>query len=220
MKIYFISGMAADSRVFRNIKLPTGFEPVYLEWVPYQSHETLEQYALRMSEGIDRSQPFGLLGLSMGGMMVCEIAKVCKPLFTILISSIPLSGQLPFYYRFLGALRLHYIVPVSFFQKVSILKRLFTAETKEEKHILRAMIRSADPGFIKWSMKAILDWRNTEAPDNLIHIHGSRDELLPCRFTQPTYRINKAGHLMVLTRAREINELLERELGKYVRRES
>jgi hypothetical protein len=75
MKAYFISGMAADARVFRHIRLPEGYEPVYLDWIDPVPHESLRSYALRLAERIDKNHPFILLGLSFGGMLGTEIAK-------------------------------------------------------------------------------------------------------------------------------------------------
>jgi hypothetical protein len=46
-------------------------------------------------------------------------------------------------------------------------------------------------------------------PKNVIHIHGTHDEILPVRFTKPTHLISKGRHLMVLNNAAEINQLLQ-----------
>jgi pimeloyl-ACP methyl ester carboxylesterase len=195
--------------------LPEGFEAQPLHWIDPKPLESLEQYALRLASAIDATKPFILLGLSMGGMMAAELAKHKKPLCTILISSVPVSKQLPLYYRVLGALQLHRIVPVSLFQHASLLKRVFTFESKEDKNLLRAMVRRSDRKLIHWSMGAILRWRNTIPPSPLIHIHGSRDELIPLRYVRPTHVIPGGTHLMVLMKAREINAILEQELRKF-----
>ena len=42
MKVYFVSGLAADSRVFKHIRVPAGFEMVHLEWLPPLANETGE----------------------------------------------------------------------------------------------------------------------------------------------------------------------------------
>ncbi|RYD69520.1 MAG: hypothetical protein EOP53_27030, partial [Sphingobacteriales bacterium] len=65
MKVYFISGLAADCRVFKRIQLPAGFESVYLDWIPPLPNESLQSYAMRMAESIDTNEPFALVGLSM-----------------------------------------------------------------------------------------------------------------------------------------------------------
>lgn len=208
VKVYLISGLAADYRIFKNLIFPSGIEPVYLDWITPEKDETLKNYALRLAEKIDTSEKFALMGLSMGGMIAVEIAKKFPTVKLILLSSIPVNSHLPFYFGWSRVLRLHKIIPVSWFRYGSIAKRLFTAESAEDKAILKQIIRESDPKFVKWAMDAILHWDNKDLPRDYCHIHGSRDEMLPMRFTKPTHVIPKAGHLMVMNRAEEINGLL------------
>jgi pimeloyl-ACP methyl ester carboxylesterase len=213
LKAYFISGMAADERVFKYVRLPEGYEIVHLTWITPQKDESLPSYALRMAERIDTSQPFILVGLSFGGMLVTEIAKRFPPVKTILIASIPLSTHLPGYFRVAAILRLHKVIPIGLVKTAARLKRFITNEKSEDKKLLWEIIRSSDPAFIRWSMEAILKWKNEEMPQLVLHIHGTRDEILPARYTKPTHIIPKAGHLMVMTRPDEVNTILYNALA-------
>jgi len=106
-------------------------------------------------------------------------------------------------------MRIHKLVPANLFKSASIIKRFFTGETREDKALLRQIIRESDAGFIRWAMDAIVKWNGTVAPASYLHIHGSRDEMLPLRFTKPTHVIPKAGHLMIMSRAGDINRILQ-----------
>lgn len=194
--------------MFRHIQLPGGFEPVYLEWIDPQPNESIAHYALRLADNIDTQHPFALIGLSMGGMIATEIAKQYQPQATILISSIPCSKHLPGYLRAAGKMRIHKILPVSFVKSAAILKRSFTKEAAQDKELLKQIIRDSDPVFIRWAMDAILKWNCEEPPAGFVHIHGTRDEVLPMRYTKPTHTIAKGGHLMVMTRSNELNEIV------------
>jgi pimeloyl-ACP methyl ester carboxylesterase len=205
--------MAADERVFKYVRLPEGYEIVHLTWITPQKDESLPSYALRMAERIDTSQPFILVGLSFGGMLVTEIAKRFPPVKTILIASIPLSTHLPGYFRVAAILRLHKVIPIGLVKTAARLKRFITNEKSEDKKLLWEIIRSSDPAFIRWSMEAILKWKNEEMPQLVLHIHGTRDEILPARYTKPTHIIPKAGHLMVMTRPDEVNTILYNALA-------
>jgi len=210
--VYFISGLGADERVFKHIILPPGYEAVHLRWIKPEANESLSHYAGRLAAGIDFSKPFSLVGLSMGGMIATDIARTHPPHKLILISSVPLSNALPFYYHIAGKLRLHRLVPISLLKNMSALKRLFTTETSEDKKMLRTMIRHADAGFLRWALGAILSWKNERQPENLVHIHGSADLVLPARYAKPGLIIQGAGHMMVLNRATEINRHIEEAL--------
>jgi pimeloyl-ACP methyl ester carboxylesterase len=214
MKVYFISGLAADSRVFKYIQLPAHCEPVFLEWIKPIKNESLQDYSLRLAERIDANEKFAIIGLSMGGMMASEIACRLNPVITILISSVPSSKHLPFYFKVLGALKLDKAVPISLVKSAAVVKRFFTAETDDDKKMIRQIIKDSDNYFIRWAMEAILKWQHETVPSSYIHIHGTRDAVLPMRFTKPTHIINKAGHLMIMTNAQEINDILEETLSK------
>ncbi|MFM2145872.1 MAG: hypothetical protein RL732_708 [Bacteroidota bacterium] len=208
MRVYFISGLGADRRAFRNIKLPQGFEAVYLDWFsPYQE-ETLEAYAKRMSAGIDQRQPFALIGLSMGGMVAVEISKISKPAILILISSIPRSSCLPAIYRWAGAMGMHRCIPINWLKSGMLLKRFFMVESLPDREQIIAMVKQADPLFIRWALRAILRWRNTGVPQTYFHIHGDQDEIFPIHHVQPTHIVRGGKHLMVLNHAADVNKYL------------
>ena len=213
MNIYFISGLAADSRVFKHIRVPAGYNIVHLDWLSPLPQESVGAYALRMAQRIDTSQPFALLGLSFGGMLAAEIALKFAPVKTILLSSVPVYRELPPYYRLAGITGIHKLLPVAWFKKAALLKRLFTTETEEDKDMLRQLIRDSDTHFITWAIDAIVKWKGGGAGFPYIHLHGTRDEVLPFRFTRPTHKITGAGHLMVMNRAEELNAIIAAFLG-------
>lgn len=212
MNVYFISGLGSDRNIFKHIQLPSICEAVYIDWIPPEKAESLPQYAMRLAAKINTAEDFALMGLSFGGMLAIEIAKEFKPAHVILISSVPTHKNLPPYFHWAGALHLHKVIPVSFIKNVALMKRLFSAETADDKKMLKAMIRKIDIGFMRWALNAILTWKNTDIPLNLIHIQGTKDEILPMRYTKPTHLIAQGGHLMVLNRAAEINTILKQVL--------
>lgn len=210
MNVYLIPGLAADERVFRHIRLPEGYEPQILQWVRPEPKEALASYAMKLAEQIDRTAPFVLIGLSFGGMLATEIAKRVQPQKTILISSVPHSSQLPSYYRWAWRMGVQYILTPRIIKNGVMIKRLLTAEAPEDKKIIQEMARDMDPEFVRWAMWTIVHWKTTEvAIPECVHIHGTADGILPCRFTQPTHRIPRAGHLMIFNQAEKINGLLK-----------
>ena len=136
-------------QVFKNIYLQPQYEVIHLNWIKPEKNESLRTYALRMAEKIDRSEKFGLVGLSLGGMVATEIAKAFPPEKVVLISSIPLSSHMPAYFRWAGFLRLHRIVPVSLIKQMARVKRVFTAETSEDKKMFLKTRSSAPSPLIK-----------------------------------------------------------------------
>ncbi|MBB5645518.1 alpha/beta fold hydrolase [Pedobacter cryoconitis] len=208
--VYFISGLGADRRAFRKLIFPPDFELIHLEWISPHPNESLADYAARLALSIDTSVPFYLVGLSFGGMLATEIAKELNPVHTFLISSTTSFKGLPWYYRAAGKLRLQKLVPVSLLKKGNgIGLKLLGAKTPEEITLLKQLVTASDPYFMKWALTCILEWRNTERPVNLTHIHGTADNILPFRFTtKPDIIIKGGGHFMVYANATAIIKII------------
>lgn len=203
-----IPGLAADKRVFRHIRLPEGFEQHCMDWEIPDPGDTLPAYAAKMAAQIKADEPFILAGLSFGGMLAVEIARMLKPEKTILIASIPHHTQLPPYYRLAWKAGLQKLITPGIIKNGVVIKRLLTAESPEDKEIIKQMARDMDARFIQWAMKAIVEWECQDEYKDCIHIHGTNDIILPYRFTKPSHSIPKGGHLMIFNRADEINNIL------------
>ncbi len=179
-----------------------------MEWITPVKNESLADYAGRMSEQIDTGEPYILIGLSFGGMLAVEIAKKAHPHQVILIASISHHQHLPPYYRTAYRIGLHKFIGVNMLKNAVHLKRYFTSESAEDKQMIREMAREMDPDFIKWAMKAIVEWKTDEQELQVHHIHGTGDMILPIAYTRAKYIVPKAGHLMIFNRANEINDIL------------
>ncbi len=212
MKVYFIPGIGADFRLFTHVRLPRGFEPAYIHWIPPLKKEQLSDYAFRLTQQIDTTEPFVVAGLSLGGIMAVEIAKRVPPVCTILISSVPISDQLPKLYRYAGALHLGKLIPASLLKFAAIIKHSIWMSTPAGRRLMRQVIRAGDNRFIRWALSAVLEWRNTTVPQPLFHIHGSRDEVFPMRLTKPTAIVPKAGHMFLITHPDAVNQFFHQVL--------
>jgi pimeloyl-ACP methyl ester carboxylesterase len=206
MKVYFISGIGGDYRYFTHVQLPQGYEARYIHWIPTIKNEPLAEYAFRLATQIDTNEPFALIGLSLGGIMSVEIAKRIPPAYTILISSIPLSSELPPLYRLAGALKLGRLIPASLFKIAALTKHsLFPGRNRR---LMRRVIRDGDNRFIYWALNAVLEWKNEVLPQPLFHLHGTRDEVFPFRRTHPTHIIPKGDHMFLMHRHDTVNQIL------------
>ncbi|RYY87626.1 MAG: alpha/beta hydrolase, partial [Chitinophagaceae bacterium] len=132
MTLYFLSGLGADRRVFGRLQLPERYRIVHLDWIEPEPRESLEHYALRLSAGINTNGPFALIGLSFGGMLAVEIARVLQPSRTILLSSAATYKELPSLYRTTAVRRLARIAPLWIFKiQHAVLEWLFGAGDRD-----------------------------------------------------------------------------------------
>ncbi|MBS1659919.1 MAG: alpha/beta hydrolase [Bacteroidetes bacterium] len=209
MRVYFIPGIGADYRLFTHVQLPEGFTPSYIHWIDPHDKETLPDYAFRLTSQIDTTEPFILVGLSLGGMMAVEIAKRIQPLCTIIISSIPVTNHLPKYFKVAGRLGMGKLVPASFLKVASSVKHGLTMRPASNRKLMFDIIKDGDDRFIRWAITAVLEWENTEVPKPFFHIHGTRDEIFPIGLTTPTHIVEKGGHMFVVSQPDILNSMLK-----------
>ncbi|UXP32549.1 alpha/beta hydrolase [Reichenbachiella agarivorans] len=208
MRIYTISGLGADERVFSN--LDTGHELIHLPWLPPLSDESLAAYAKRLSQKIDTSQAFSLLGVSFGGIVAVEMEKILNPERVILISSAQIKSDLNPIFRFIGKTGILKNLPLSVFRpQPKYVARLFDVQDKY-KELLFEILKDSDDHFTKWAMHSISTWQNEHQSHRVMMIHGTKDKVLNCPKRAEVIKIHGAGHGMIMNRSNEINELIRK----------
>ncbi|PSN12920.1 alpha/beta hydrolase [filamentous cyanobacterium CCT1] len=207
-EIYFISGLGADWRVFHRLQLK-GYRPVHIRWErPYRG-ESIEHYAQRLLGQVTTEHPI-LVGLSFGGLMAVEMAKLCDPAQVIVISSAVSGAQVPNYYKLFRWLPLQLVVPFKrlLWAVYGLLNWLFGLEDPEDQSLFKQVLVDTDPFFLKWAMNRVVGWRNQTVPKNLVQVHGDRDRVFPWGHHTADIVVPDGGHLMVLNRAEQLSELL------------
>jgi pimeloyl-ACP methyl ester carboxylesterase len=210
--IYVISGFGADERVFS--KLDFGNNDVhFIQWKIPEKNETIASYAERLREEIVFPNPI-LIGLSFGGMMAIEIAKLIPVEKVILISSIRDRYELPFFMKVAAALRLTKIIPLKPYRILEPLENYnLGVETKEQKQLLREYRKNINQRYTDFALDEIVNWKNEWSPQNVVHIHGTIDHIFPIKYIKnPKYVIEGAGHLLTMNNADKVNAILKKEL--------
>jgi pimeloyl-ACP methyl ester carboxylesterase len=205
MKFYALSGLGADRRVFRFLKLDVPI--ISLDWIPPLQNETLTHYAIRLSQCIDQRKPFGLIGLSFGGMIAAEMARSLNPEKTIIISSVVRSVDLPWVIRIARGIAIHEVLPyrwVNLFP--GILSWFFSTNHKQ---LFGDILNDTDPGFLKWALGSIIEWQNEGEPAKYVRIHGDKDRLIPLK-GKVDYIIAGGGHLMIVDKSMEVSEIINK----------
>jgi pimeloyl-ACP methyl ester carboxylesterase len=208
-KVYFISGLGADKRVFSFLDL-SFCEPVFIDWIEPHKKESLESYALRLRNKIPEHNPI-VVGISFGGMLATEMAKADPNIKAIIISSNKTAGEFPKYIRAAKYFPFYKWLPGKMMNHSAyFLKWVLGRNGKEQKKVLLSIIRDTDARFAKWCITAILNWKNKTVPKNLVHIHGTADKLLPYRLVKADYTIKGGNHVMPMDSHKEISALLKK----------
>lgn len=214
-KLFFISGLGADSRAFEKIQKFEGYENVFLDWIPNLPEETFSNYITRLLANHKADENDVLIGLSFGGLAAIEIAKQTSIKKVILLSSFKDKNGLKPHLQFLLNLRLYHIIPnfkLKFFDKQAV--KGFGNVSAEAKEGLMEMMRDTNPKLVKWSLQQIRK-SNYSKNNNikLFNVLGLNDELVQkWELPSSNFYINNGGHLMVYENAKEVNSILKKIL--------
>lgn len=210
--IYCISGFGADERVFSKLDF-THHTFHFIPWIDPLKKERIEDYAKRMTEKIKHDCPV-LLGLSFGGIMSIEIAKIINTSKIILISSVKTFHELPLWMSLSGKLNLDKLVPLRSFPLIVPLENHnLGIETKEELTLVQEYRKNISQQYTNWASHQIINWKNEWSPANLVHIHGGKDHIFPIRNIKADYVIKDGGHFMIMNRYQKVNEILKQILN-------
>ena len=206
-KIYVFSGLGVEKRVYDNIDFGT-LDVEFIDWIEPLKNESLENYALRISEKITCDNPI-LIGLSFGGMLVAEISKIINVKKIILIASAKNKFELPFVFKLSGKLKLNQLLPYSILKSQNfILNWLFGIESNEERQLLKSILNDTNSMFLKWAINEIVNWKNEIYPENCFHIHGNQDRIIPIKNVKADFVVKNGGHFMTVNKAKDIENII------------
>jgi len=207
--VYLFPGQGSDERLFKHLELPPGYDTVHISYPVPEKKETLAEYALRFIEEIDLSRPYILLGVSLGGMICTELSDTIEVLRTIVISSAKSTHELPRRYTFHQNFHLNRIIPKGM-TKVGarVLQGIVEPDRKHDKETFKAMLKARDPLYLKRTVDMIITWDRSSWTEDIVHIHGDKDHTIPIKNVRYNYLIEKGSHMMMITRAREINQII------------
>ncbi|GGZ31346.1 hypothetical protein GCM10007049_25560 [Echinicola pacifica] len=209
MKIFAISGLGADKRVFEYLTLE--YEIINVEWIKPELKESIIHYSQRLitEYRIDKDDEYGILGVSFGGLIATEISKLTKPKFTILISSVENRKELGGLIRLAGKSKILDLIPEKLLNPPKFLAYFMFGTEKKE--LLDSILSETDFYFLKWAVRELMNWKNQTRIINLIKIGGSKDKLLPPKGNN-TIIIENGEHFMIVDRAKEISEIINVEV--------
>lgn len=179
--------MGADNRIFPGPwrTLP-GFVPH--DWGRLCGCKTLSEVAHSLCEYYEIKDGDQVVGVSLGGMVACEITKIRKISRLFLVGSAVKKEEIS---RLLAALHpLVQVAPINWL-------RLSASSIPAE---LAQMFAEADSSFIRAMCAAIFKWEGLgQTTTQVLRIHGRRDLVIP-----PPKAVDlllDGGHLISMTHA-------------------
>ena len=201
--------MAANPSIFDGIQLPVDtFETHRLDWFIPEKGMLLKTYAEHMCERITHPNPI-LLGVSFGGMLVQEMAKLIPTQKTIVVSSVKSKHELPKRMLFAKYTKVHKLLPTGLVTNVELLaKYAFGEPVTKRLHLYEKYLSLRDKYYIDWSIDQIVNWDQEVPPDNVVHIHGEKDTVFPISNIKDCIPVKNGTHTMIIHRYKWFNEHL------------
>lgn len=207
--IYTIPGLGTDSALFEAI------DPEYLwrriAWqLPTYPQESLANYAMRLASLIPSEEVPFLLGVSFGGVVAQEIARIRPVAGIVLISSLvdaqekpwwmPLFEYVPLYRLGVGEWRI---------KTLPLWAPSWGITDPQEQALLQAMFRRADDRLRFWSLRQLIIWEAPSMTVPTLRLHGTRDSLFSVRHPQTCTLLEGGTHFMVWQQARQLRALID-----------
>jgi len=187
-----------------------------LEHLQAAKNETLTQYAGRVAQKIDTSSSFALVGTSLGGIVSMELSRILNPEKIVLLASVKTRSEMPLFMRAMSVLKLHRLVHANQLKNFNqlLVKRLDSRGDSSAAAVIRQMTHDAPPEFIDWAINAIINWHPPESyRSDIVHIHGTNDQLFPIQKIKNVIPIKNGSHVMNMTMSYDVNKELLKALG-------
>ena len=204
-------GLGAGPQIFDTIHLDKNkFELHYLDWlIPESINETLNDYVKRLVQNIAHTNPV-LVGVSFGGMVVQEMSKYVDAKKIIIISSVKSRDELPRRLKIIRATKLYKLFPANKIAKTKSFPMLKFHKTLRKKiELYNKYLNIRDRDYLKWAVYNVLSWNPNAINKDVIHIHGSKDEIFPIKNIKDCLEIKDGTHVMILNKGKKISAVLE-----------
>lgn len=202
---FLIPGTGGTAELFSEYRFPFPFRAISFPR-PASLKMSMREYAEQLVEHHGIASGDTLVGMSLGGMLACEISKTLAIPQLVLISSGTRREHISPLLR-----RLEFFGPRMPF---AWLQSLPTPPASQFRRRLIRMFREVDPAFLNWACTVAPQWDGMEGHQNLTQIHGDWDPVFPFSYQEERihYRLRRAAHLAVLERQKEVNQILCRLL--------
>lgn len=211
VKLVLFPGMGADRRMFHRqkelgceIEFPALPEPV--------RGGSLASFVKRIDIP---PGPVIFGGVSMGGMVALELARIHPCRGVLLLSSARNIRMVsPMIQWLSGILKLAPNIPFHL-PAWSLFTERLGAIDKEDRSILAQALHDHPLDRLRDHARMILEWKGVEDPGvPVFHLHGDRDEIIPIRFVKPDAIVRGAGHAMNMSHAEEVNLAVKRWIAR------
>ena len=162
-----------------------------------------------MAEKIKHENPV-LIGVSFGGILVQEMSHFVLARKVIIISSVKSNLEFPKRMMFAKSTKAYKLLPISLVQNIESLARIsFGRKVNERLKLYDKFLSVRDKRYLDWAIEQVILWDRTVVNEEVVHIHGDKDDVFPIKYIKDKCVIVNGGtHVMILNKYRWLNDNL------------
>lgn len=202
-----LTGMTPDVRIFDRL-IPRLPNASIVPWIAPLAHESIPDYALRLVDSSSIQDDVIVVGVSFGGIVARELALRLNAKACVLISSVRDVRQLPPWVRVLRPFS-HFPVE-SILNAIEMIAAVYPKRIRTDATTRLTKLAGRAGAWHRWATVSVLRWNAAYELNKVpvIQIHGDRDATFPIRYINADVVIVGGGHVLPLTHADEIAEVL------------
>jgi len=215
-RVILMPGMGVDGRLF-GPQRAAGFDFESPPMPMPRRGGTMADYAAQIRDQLRLDGPCVVGGVSFGGMVACELARIAPARCVLLIASCSNATAIPGYCRPMEWISR--IIPDFLIRRRAAVSARMMARMEglndEQYQLLRTMVTDAEVTKLRRFARMILGWKAPASFPCPIHqIHGARDLVIPLGGVRPEEVVPGGGHLINMTHSKEVNAFVARCLGR------
>lgn len=173
-----------------------------------KKNESINSYCKRLSKKIKHKEPI-LLGVSFGGIIVQELDKILNVKKLIIVSSVKTHHEYPVVFKIARDYQLNNALPFGMFDNfVKFSLKLNINKLYKRIDLAERYLTERDERYLEWAVWSLLNWKQSEVREDIIHIHGDKDKVFPINNISNCIKIKGGKHEMIILRAKWFNENL------------
>ena len=90
----------------------------------------------------------------------------------------------------------------------SLISFVLGPKIKKRVDLYRKYLSVRDENYLSWSLREMIEWKQSKPLKNIIHIHGTKDLVFPTLYIKNFIEVPRGDHTMILKRAEWINQNL------------
>ena len=100
-------------------------------------------------------------------------------------------------------------MPTSLVQNIDNLAKYAFGDTVTQRlKLYERYLCVRDKIYLDWAIESVILWNRNRPDENIIHIHGDKDEVFPIKYIKDAIVVKGGTHIMILNKFKWLNENL------------